>query len=279
MRLMSQFDLHSHTTHSDGTLTPADLVRRAKNAGVDVLAVTDHDVTSGLAEARTEAERVGLRLLSGVEISVTWERTTIHVVGLAVEAGDAGLQAGLARLREFREWRAGEIGRRLARAGIAGADEGARERARGLLVSRTHFARYLVDAGQARDVGDAFKRWLGNGCPGYVPGQWAGLREAVGWIRAAQGHAVIAHPARYKLGTGRLRRLFGEFRECGGEAIEVVSGSHSHDDYHRFAQFAREFDFHASCGSDFHGPETPWIELGRLPSLPADCKPVWQLWE
>jgi hypothetical protein len=276
---MSQFDLHSHTTHSDGTLTPADLVRRAKNAGVDVLAVTDHDVTSGLAEALAEAERVGLRLLPGVEISVTWEGTTIHVVGLGVEADSAGLQAGLARLREFRAWRAGEIGRRLECAGIDGAGEGARTRAKGLLISRTHFGRFLVDAGHARDMGDAFKRWLGNGRPGYVPGQWAGLSEAVGWIRAAQGHAVIAHPARYKLGTGRLRRLFGDFRECGGEAIEVVSGSHSRDDYHRFAQFAREFDFHASCGSDFHGPETPWIELGRLPSLPDGCKPVWRLWE
>ena len=279
MHPMPLYDLHSHTTHSDGTLTPVELVQRAKHAGVGALALTDHDVTSGLDEAATEAARVGLDLIHGVEVSVTWEGTTIHVVGLRVDRGNDALQTGLSQLREFRAWRAEEIGRRLERAGISGAYDGARTRAKGMLISRTHFGRFLVEERHARDMGAAFRHYLGNGKPGYVPGQWASLPDAVGWISNAGGHAVIAHPARYKLGTGRLKRLFNEFREAGGEAIEVVSGSHSKDDCLRFGRYANEFGFHASCGSDYHGPETPWVELGRLAPLPPACQPVWRLWE
>ncbi len=276
---MPIYDLHSHTTHSDGTLTPAQLVQRAKRAGVDALALTDHDVTSGLEEAAAEATLNGIELIRGVEVSVTWEGTTIHVVGLHVDSANDAMQAGLGKLREFRAWRAQEIGRRLERAGIGGAYDGARALAKGLLVSRTHFARYLVEHRHARDMGAAFRHYLGSGKSGYVPGQWATLTDAVGWIRHAGGHAVIAHPARYKLGTGRLKRLFSAFREVGGEAIEVVSGSHSRDDCLRFGRYASEFGFFASCGSDYHGPETPWVELGRLAPLPETCKPVWKLWE
>jgi len=275
---MPHYDLHSHTYHSDGTLSPADLVMRARANGVDVLAVTDHDVTDGIDEAQAAAQTVGVVLVPGVEISVTWGAQTVHILGLRIDPTHAPLQAGLAELRKFRAWRAEEIGRRLAHKGIADAYEGARVRARGSLISRTHFAKFLVDAGHARDVRQVFRKYLVGGKPGHVPGQWAALPEAVSWIRAAGGQAVIAHPARYKLSAPRLQRLLTEFKESGGEAIEVVSGSHSRDDYLRFATLAAHYDLLASSGSDYHGPEAPWIELGRLPSLPQSCRPVWMSW-
>ena len=275
---MPHYDLHSHTLCSDGTLAPADLVMRAKSQGVDVLAVTDHDCTDGLAAARAAADTIGLTLVPGVEISVSWGGRTVHIVGLQIDPANAALQSGLARMREFREWRAVEIARRLAKSGVGGALEGARSRAHGSLVSRTHFAQFLVAAGHAKDLRQVFKRFLVQGKPGHVPGQWATLDEAVGWIRAAGGQAVIAHPARYKLGSGRLRALLAEFKAAGGAAVEVVSGSHSRDDYFRFAKFAADFDLLASAGSDYPGPEAPWIELGRLPPLPDGCVPVWRDW-
>jgi predicted metal-dependent phosphoesterase TrpH len=218
-----RFDLHTHSLQSDGTLTPAELVTRARAAGVDVLALTDHDVTDGIAEARTTAVSLGMKLIAGVESSVTWQAQTVHIVGLNIDTADHSLQQGLARLREFRQWRAVEIGRRLQKKRIEGAYEGARRLAKGKIVSRTHFARFLVEQGYVRGMQQAFKQFLGGGKPGHVPGQWATLGEAVSWIRSAGGQAVVAHPARYKLSAGKLLRLFGEFRECGGEAIEVIS--------------------------------------------------------
>lgn len=271
---MPQYDLHSHTYYSDGELAPAELVARAKAAGVDALAVTDHDVTAGLAEAATAAAQVGLRLIPGVEISVTWERQTLHVVGLGIDTTHAPLQAGLATLRDRRNERALEIGRRLTKKGIVDAHDAAARYARGPILSRTHFARFLVDAGHARDVRQAFLRFLGKGTPGHVPSEWVALDEAVGWIRAAGGHAVIAHPARYRLTSNRLHRLLHQFKACGGTAIEVVSGSHSRDDCLRFAHLATQAGLLASAGSDFHGPDT-WMQLGRLPPLPDGCTPLW----
>ncbi len=271
-----QYDLHSHSTASDGTLTPAELVQRARRCGVDVLALTDHDTTAGLEEAACAARGEGLMLIPGVEISVTWQARTVHVVGLNVDRRHGALQQGLAHLRRFRHWRAGEIARRLAQAGVAGALEGARARAAGSIVSRTHFAHYLVEVGRAADVREVFRKYLVRNKPGHVPGQWAELDEAVGWIRAAGGQAVIAHPARYRLTASKLRRLLGEFRECGGEGLEVVSGSHSHDDSHAMARHARSVGLMASCGSDYHGPENPWTELGHLPPLPRACEPIWE---
>lgn len=271
---MPHYDLHSHTYYSDGELAPAELVARAKVAGVDALAVTDHDVTAGLAEAAAAAVEVGLQLIPGVEISVTWERQTLHIVGLGIDVAHARLQAGLAALRDRRNERAVEIGRRLAKKGIADTHAGAARYARGPILSRTHFARFLVDAGHARDLRQAFQRFLGKGTPGHVPSEWVALDEAVEWIRSAGGYAVIAHPARYKLTSNRLHRLLHEFKECGGAAIEVVSGSHSRDDCLRFARLATQAGLQASAGSDFHGPDT-WMQLGRLPPLPEGCAPLW----
>ncbi len=275
---MPQYDLHSHTFHSDGTLSPSDLVMRARCNGVDVLAVTDHDITTGIGEARTAADAAGIVLVPGVEISVTWGAQTIHIVGLGIDTDEACLQAGLAEQLRFRDWRAEEIGRRLERKGIHGACAGARARARGVLIGRTHFAQFLAAEGHARDVRDAFAKYLVRGKPGYVPGQWASLPQALGWIRASGGQAVIAHPARYKLSATRLQRLFTEFKESGGAAIEVVSGSHSRDDCLRFAALATRYDLMASCGSDYHGPEAPWVDLGRLPPLPESCRALWTSW-
>lgn len=274
--MTSHVDLHTHTLRSDGTLTPTDLVTRAHARGVQVLGLTDHDVTDGLAEAQATAAALGMRLVPGVEVSVTWEAQTVHIVGLAIDPGHDPLQQGLARLREFRHWRAREIDRRLAKKRITGAYDYAANVARGSILSRTHFARFLVDRGYVRSMGEAFKHYLTRGRPGHVPGQWATLAEAVGWIRDSGGIAVIAHPARYKLSSGKLKRLLGEFKACGGQAIEVISGSHSPADNERFAEIAVRESLLASVGSDYHGPEKPWVELGRLPTLPPGCAPVWE---
>ena len=279
IRMPAVYDLHSHSTASDGTLTPAQLVERAAAAGIQVLALTDHDTLAGVKEASRAASRLGtIRLLPGVEVSVSWGPQVIHVVGLGVDPGSERLQAGLRELRAFRDWRAEEIGRRLEKAGIPDGFREAKARSNGRLISRTHFARYLVDAGYEPNVRKVFKRYLVRGKPGYVPGRWAPLEAAVGWIRAAGGQAVIAHPARYPLTRGRFRRLLGEFTEAGGVGLEVVSGSHSRDDCFRMAAHARDFGLLASAGSDYHGPEDPWLELGRLPPLPEGVRPVWQAW-
>jgi predicted metal-dependent phosphoesterase TrpH len=217
-------------------------------------------------------------LIPGVELSVTWNRLTIHVVGLLVDPENRALQQGLADLREFRDQRALQIAERLEDAGVKGAFEGARAFSNGRLISRTHFARYLVKIGAAADERKVFKHFLVNGKPGHVPGRWASLEDAVGWIRGAGGQAVIAHPARYRMTRTKLRRLLHEFIELKGEAIEVVSGSHSRDDYFSMAKHAGDLGLLASAGSDFHSPENPWIALGRLPLLPDGCRPVWQDW-
>jgi len=242
------------------------------------MALTDHDTLAGLDEAATTARRLGLGFVPGVEISVSWQAITVHIVGLGVDPANTVLQRGLAGLREFRDWRAEEIGRRLAAAGIPDAFEGARARSNGRLISRTHFARFLVDNGHATDVRAVFRKYLVNGKPGFVAGQWAELDDAIRWIRCAGGQAVIAHPARYRVTRSKLRRLVREFADAGGAALEVVSGSHSRDDYLTMARHARDFGLLASAGSDYHGPEHPWIELGRLPELPPGCDAIWKDW-
>ena len=273
------YDLHSHTYYSDGTLSPTELVQRAHTNGVKVLALTDHDVTHGLAEATTAAVGLGLTLIPGAEISVTWEGQTLHIVALNIDPENRVLQAGLANLRDARVARAQEIGRKLEKKGIANAYAGAQAYARGAIISRTHFVHFLVDNGHARDLKQVFKAFLNKGGFGYAPGHWASLEEAVCWIKGAGGCAVIAHPARYKLGAAKLRRLLNEFKEIGGVGLEVVAGSHSPDDCFRFARLTQEFGFFASVGSDYHGPIHAWTDLGRLLPLPDGCRPIWQAWE
>lgn len=270
-----QYDLHTHSSESDGTLSPAALVQAVSAAGVDVLALTDHDTTAGIEAAQRTAVALGIRLVPGVEISVNWRAITLHILGLNIDPGCQALQAGLQRLRSARTRRAAEIGRRLEKSGIHGAFEGARTLAHGRLVTRTHFAQYLVAQGHALSVRDVFKHYLVHGKPGYAAGEWAGLEEALGWITEAGGLAVIAHPARYRLSATRLRALLGEFREAGGAGIEVVSGSHSRDNILAMASVSRAAGLLASRGSDYHGPENSWVRLGELAELPPGCHPVW----
>jgi hypothetical protein len=272
------YDLHSHSTASDGTLSPTELVRLAAASGVGVLALTDHDTTCGLAEAQEAAVEVGITLINGVEISVTWNRQTVHIVGLNLDPDNDELQRGLDGLLAFRDWRAEEIARRLAKKGIEDALQGALAFSNGRLLSRTHFARFLAQRKICKDERDVFKHYLVKGKPGHVPGQWADLADAVAWITGAGGQAVIAHPARYRMTRGKLRRLISAFAEVGGTAIEVVSGSHNKDEAFLMAGHARDFALRASLGSDFHNPDNAWNTLGRLPPLPDGCTPVWRDW-
>jgi predicted metal-dependent phosphoesterase TrpH len=242
-----RYDLHCHSTHSDGLLTPSAVVARAAARGVDVLALTDHDEVSGLAEAKSAAADAGIRVVCGSELSVTWEDGTLHVVGLQIDPDNSVLTRGLETVRAGRSTRARKIGESLAAAGIDGAYEGAMKYVTSeRLVSRTHFARYLVEAGHARETNDVFKRYLSPGKPGYVPHAWATLSQAVDQIHAAGGQAVLAHPGRYKLTRTGMRRLLAEFRDIGGDAIEVLTSSHTPAQYTEFATYARVFALRAS---------------------------------
>lgn len=269
-------DLHSHSTCSDGLLGPAELVERAVLRGVDMLALTDHDELAGLAPARAAAVQWGLRLIDGVEISVQWEDTTLHIVGLDVNPDHAPLIDGLAAIRSGRGHRALRMADSLAAAGIAGSLEGARRYAKNPeLLSRSHFARYLVEAGHARDTNAVFRNFLTPGKPGYVPHQWAALSDALGWITGSGGLAVLAHPGRYPLNQQQAERLLGEFVSLGGAAVEVVTGSHTPDEFVIWARYAKRFGLRASAGSDFHGPGEGYRDIGNVPVLPAGCDPVW----
>lgn len=273
-----RYDLHCHSTYSDGLLKPAEVVRRAALRGVDVLALTDHDETDGLAEARSAARDARIRLIDGAELSVSWRDITLHVIALNIDVECAALRDGLASIREGRAQRARRMGEELASAGIADAYAGAmRFVTSARLISRTHFARHLVETGHARDTRDVFRRFLVRGKPGYVQHQWATLAEAIGWIHAARGQAVLAHPGRYKV-EGRMRELLGEFRDTGGDGIEVLSSSHTEAQYTEFARYARMFGMLASSGSDFHGPGEGWADLGDMPQLPSGVVPVWKDW-
>ncbi len=272
-------DLHCHSRVSDGALSPNDVVMRATANGVDLLALTDHDEIAGLVEAAEAARTRGLRFIPGVEISVTWGGTQIHIVGLNVDATHSSLVKILEYVRSSRRRRAERIAEELAKVGIDDALRGAYTyAAKPYLIGRPEFARYLVERGYGSDVADVMKHYLGSGKPGHVPHEYATLSHAVQSIKDCGGRAVIAHPGRYKLASAELRRLFKEFKQAGGEAIEVVTGSHTPDQYAEFARLACEFEFTASRGSDFHGPEESCIDLGRMPSLPDDHKPVWHDW-
>lgn len=270
-------DLHCHSTVSDGVFAPDDLARRAKESGVTLWSLTDHDELSGQVMAIDTARDIGLKYLTGVEISVTWASQTIHIVGLGINPTDATLVEGLRQTRAGRAQRAQRIGDRLAALGMPGAFEGAWAFAGNPeLISRTHFARFLVQAGYFPNVQSVFDRLLKDDGPAHEPMQWATLEATVNWIRGAGGVSVIAHPGRYKYSTTQFGALFDTFKDLGGSAIEVITGSHSVPQFKEYAQVARHYGFQASCGSDFHSPEESRVQLGSLPPLPLDLKPVWQ---
>ncbi len=276
---MTCYDLHSHSTASDGSLAPEALIQRAVEQNVDVLALTDHDGTEGIQAARNAAQDLPIDLIAGVEISVTWKNRTVHILGLNIDEHNKTLQQGLTDMRNFRVERATLIAERLQKAGIDGALAGAQEFASEVMLGRVHFAQFLVKNGYAKNVNDVFKKYLVRNKPGYVPGKWATLEDTVNWINAAGGQAVIAHPARYKLTATKLRYLSSEFKELGGVGLEVVSGRQHPEEVKTLARLAEKMEMYASCGSDFHSPENQWVELGKLAVLPENTQAIWQTWQ
>jgi len=276
---MMKVDLHCHSNVSDGVLAPATVAEHARKAGVDVWALTDHDEVGGIAAARAAAAAQGMRYVTGVEISITWANQTVHIVGLQIDERNQALVDGLAGIRSGRDRRGREIAAELAKVGIEGAYEGALKYVGNPdLMSRTHFARYLVELGVCDSTTEVFKKYLSEGKPGYVPHRWATLAESVGWIRGAGGIAVIAHPGRYKFSPLAQGQLFDEFKQLGGAAIEVVTGSHTPDQYPVYAQLANSYGFLASRGTDFHAPGESRVDFGLLPPLPPGVTPVWHDW-
>ena len=273
-------DLHCHSVVSDGTLTPEELAPRAAANGVELWSLTDHDEIGGQHRAIAAAHAAGMAYLTGAEISVTFAGVNVNIVGLGFDPDNAALREGLAETRDGRIPRAREMADQLAKVGIAGAYDGALKYVGNpQLVSRTHFARFLVETGVCRDTPEVFRKYLTEGKPGYVPHRWAALGDAVRWITQAGGVAVIAHPARYKFTANEEYALFSEFKAHGGEGVEVVTGSHTAAEYVTYADMAREFGLAASRGSDFHSPEESYTDLGKLPLLPGTLTPVWELLE
>ncbi|RJF98291.1 3',5'-nucleoside bisphosphate phosphatase [Noviherbaspirillum saxi] len=277
---MLNVDLHCHSNVSDGALPPGEVAARAKANGVDVWALTDHDEVDGIPEAREAAHALGMRYVTGVEISVTWASQTIHIVGLQFDENNEDLKQGLIQTRSGREKRAHAMAAQLAEVGIPNAFEGALKYVGNPdLISRTHFARYIIELGVCKDIPEVFSNYLIEGKPGYVPHRWTTLKDAVTWIRGAGGIAVIAHPGRYDLYDVALDALLNEFKRYGGAGVEVITGSHTPDEYDVYANVARKYGLLASRGSDFHAPGESHTELGALPNLPPSVTPVWHDWK
>ncbi len=274
--MSSAYDFHCHSTASDGALSPAGVVRRAASLGVRQLALTDHDTLAGIAEAEASACEVGITLIPGVEISVTWEGKCLHVLGLNVNPKCELLWAGLAQLQQVRLERARQIAAQLEKHRILGVWEAVQAMAGDGMITRTHFARLLVMRGHAASVSEVFEHFLVRGKPGYVATQWAELQEALAWIRAANGVAVLAHPLRYLLTASQLRRLLSAFQSLGGQGIEVVCGTSTSESIETLADYARRYRLLGSVGSDFHDPNSAWAELGKLAPLPSGIVPVWE---
>lgn len=273
------YDLHTHSIFSDGTLSPRELIRLARHRGIHVLALTDHDTMAGFPEGKMEAEQQGIVLLPAAEITTTWEGHEIHIVGLKLEVQSSTLQMGLNSLQIARIQRAQEIGHMLEKQGIPNAYEQTLGLVTGSLTTRKHFAQFLVRERYVQDIQEAFTRFLGEGAPAYVPGQWCSVEEAVTWIHQANGQAVLAHPARYLFDTVKLRRLLREFKNLEGDAIEIVSGGAWKEDIETMTKHARTFGFLGSVGSDYHGSSRGYgIDFGHLPPLPRGVEPIWKTW-
>ena len=269
-------DLHCHSVVSDGTLSPEELALRAHQNGVHLWSLTDHDVLGGQARAQDAALNLGMEYVSGVEISISWMGQTVHIVGLGFDPSNVTLQDGLRATRDGREERARQMAAQLAQIGIENSYEGALKFAGNPeLIARTHFARSLVEQQVCRDMDEVFRKYLVAGKPGYVSHRWASLDQAVDWITGAGGEAVIAHPGRYRLNAMQMDELYARFKDLGGAGIEVVTGSHSPDQYQTYAKVAKRYGFLASRGSDFHDPQESDIDLGQLPHLPEHLTPIW----
>lgn len=275
--MAERYDLHSHSTASDGALSPSELVQRAKQQGVTALALTDHDTTAGLEEARQAAAALGLRLINGIELSANFQHQCLHIVGLNIDPGHPVLVDGIARQQTIREERARKIADKLEKKRIPGAYQAVSLAAGNGEITRSHFAEFLLANRYVTTQQEAFDRYLSKGKPAYVPTLWAELEETVGWIRAAGGVAVVAHPMRYKLTAKFMNRALAAFKQAGGQGIEVVTGRASEDEIRFSRQYAEKHQLYASLGSDFHSPENQWVELGRLADLPSGLLPIWEL--
>lgn len=273
--MSSEFDFHCHSTASDGQLSPSDVVTRAYNNGVNCLSLTDHDTTAGLGDAITCANKMGIRLVPGIELSAKWSHQCFHIIGLGIDPQNSELDQGIKRTQSLREQRASAIGVRLAKKGIPGCYESAKKIAGTGMITRTHFAKHLVEQNYVETMQQAFDRYLVRGKPGFVATEWPELERVVAWIRGAGGIPVLAHPRRYKITATRLRQLLTQFKDLGGAGIEVVCGNSNANDIQESARLARRFELSGSVGSDFHSPDNKWIELGRLQPLPDDVEPVW----
>ncbi len=271
------YDLHSHSTASDGVLSPTELMQLAARSGVDVLALTDHDCTDGHAEAAVAATETGVQFVPGIELSVSWRKRLIHIVGLHVDGEYGAMQAGLVELRARRQLRAEAIGVKFEKIGMPDVYGGACALARGV-VSRSHFAMYLVEQGVVKDVQQAFKKYLLKGKRCYVGCEWASLEDALAWIHGAGGQAVVAHPARYKMSRTLFQAFLEDFKALGGVGIEVACSSHNSEEMRQMAKYAEALELFASVGSDFHSPHNNWARLGYVQALPEGCRPIWQSW-
>lgn len=272
------YDLHSHSDYSDGILSPSELVSRAYEQSVNVLALTDHDTLAGIAEAQAAASSCGLDLIPGIEFSCQWNGRGIHIVGLNVDTNNEQLLNAVEEQRQRRELRTETIAKRLHKAGIEGSLHWVQQKAGKGTIGRPHFAQFLVEKGHVRTINLAFKKYLGAGKPGDVKNLWPDIEDACSWIRAAGGHAVLAHPDKYKLTRTKLRELCADFKESGGAAIEIVSGKQQANVTQNIMGLAKEFDMLGSLGSDFHQPQQPWQELACCGFLPEGIEPVWQSW-
>lgn len=272
-----KYDLHSHSTASDGALSPTELLARAKEQGVTSIALTDHDSIAGLNEAITAAKAFNIELINGIELSTTWRNRCLHIVGLNINPESELLTKGIENLQQLRGKRAKKISSKLEKKGIFGAYDSVSNAAGDGMITRSHFADFLLHENYVTTGQEAFDRYLGQGKPAYVSTVWAELTEAVYWIKKAGGIAVLAHPLRYKMTASWMRRLLTEFKEMGGEALEVVTGRSNEEEIRLGYNYAKKFGLAASVGSDFHSPENQWVELGRLAPLPSDLQPVWEL--
>lgn len=272
-----KYDLHCHSTASDGSLTPTELVQRASNNGVTHLSLTDHDTTAGILEAQTAADKVGIKLIPGIELSVNWQNKNLHIIGLNINPDFPELSQGIADLQTTRKERAEKIAQKLAKKNIDGALEAVKKTAGKGMITRLHFANFLVYNNHVETQQKAFDKFLGGGKPAFVATQWPELEIVISWIINSGGIPIIAHPLRYKLTASWMRRLLSTFKELGGEGIEIVTGRSSTDDIYKTRKYAKDFGLSGSVGSDFHSPDNVWVELGRLAELPADIKPVWHL--
>ena len=272
-----KYDLHCHSSFSDGELDPAELILRAKEHGVTSLALTDHDTVAGLAQAQHAAEQQQLNFIPGIELSCLWNKKTFHILGLNIDPSNSELLTGTHQLQDIRLERAKKIAHKLEKSKIPGAFEAVLAAAGKGMITRPHFANYLLKNNYVSSMQAAFDHYLGQGKSAFVSTQWVELENAIHWIKSAGGIAVVAHPMRYKLTASWMRRLLGAFKEAGGQGIEVITARSTADEIRRTMLFAKQFELYGSMGSDFHTPQNQWVELGRLAPLPTNIKPVWQL--